>query len=232
VLNASSTDGLTVLVVDDHDIVRRGITSTLSDIPGVRCAGEAASGEEALRLARLLEPDVVLMDLRMPGIGGLEAARRIGIALPHTRIIAVTAWDSEPTGRLERSHIAACVGKNVTAVELESAIRRVVAARRARPGAPGADDASSPFDVLTGREMQVCTLLLAGHRPAQIAHEMFISAKTVHTFRYRIFDKLGVGCDIELAKLAASHGLLGSPTPQPPRSGARAAASRPGTLPL
>jgi two-component system, NarL family, invasion response regulator UvrY len=210
VLNASRPDGLAVLVVDDHDIVRRGITSTLADIPGMRCVGEAASGEDAIRLARALRPDVVLMDLRMPGIGGLEAARRIGIALPQTRIVAVTAWDSEPPQRLGRSHIAACVGKNVGVAELEATIRRVLAPCRCASAAAGDAPAANPFDVLTGREMQVCSLLLAGHRPAQIARELFITPKTVHTFRYRIFEKLGIRSDIELAKLAASHGLLGA----------------------
>lgn len=209
-LNASPSDALAVLVVDDHDIVRRGITSTLADIPGLRCIGEAASGEEALQLARSLQPDLVLMDLRMPGMGGLEAARRIGIALPRTRIIAVTAWDSEPPQRLGRSHIAACVGKNVTAGELEATIRRVLAHRRRARETACEARAANPFDALTGREMQVCTLLLAGHRPAHVAREMFITPKTVHTFRYRIFEKLGVRSDIELARLAASHGLLGA----------------------
>jgi len=209
VLNAPVSPGIAVLVVDDQYIVRRGIISTLADIPGVYCVGEAACGEEAITLARALLPEVVLMDLRMPGIGGLEAARRIGIALPATRIIAVTAWDSEPSQRLGRSRIAACVGKDVRAPELEATIRRVLAPRRRAATAGEAARAANPFDRLTGREMQVCTLLLAGRRAPQIGREMFIAAKTVHTFRYRIFGKLGVRGDIELAKLAASHGLIG-----------------------
>ncbi len=207
-LNAPESSDIAVLVVDDQYIVRRGIISTLADIPGMHCVGEAACGEEAIILARRLRPAVVLMDLRMPGIGGLEAARRIGIALPATRIIAVTAWDSEPPQRLGRSRIAACVGKDVRAPELEAAIRRVLAPRRALSPAAGMVHRSNPFDVLTGREMQVCMLLLAGRRPCQIALELSNSVKTVHTLRYRIIDKLGVSGDIELAKLAASHGLI------------------------
>jgi DNA-binding NarL/FixJ family response regulator len=209
VLNASASPGVGVLVVDDQYIVRRGIISTLADIPGMRCLGEAASGEEAIVLARRLRPAVVLMDLRMPGIGGLEAARRIGIALPATRTIAVTVCDSEPPERLGRSRIAACVGKDVRAPELEATIRHVLAPRRALSPAAGMVHRSNPFDLLTGREMQVCMLLLAGRRPCQIALELSNSVKTVHTLRYRIIDKLGVSGDIELAKLAASHGLIG-----------------------
>jgi two-component system invasion response regulator UvrY len=85
----------------------------------------------------------------------------------------------------------------------------VLAPRRRAATAGEAARAANPFDRLTGREMQVCTLLLAGRRAPQIGREMFIAAKTVHTFRYRIFGKLGVRGDIELAKLAASHGLIG-----------------------
>ena len=204
--SASATSVIGVLVVDDQYIVRRGIISTLADIPGVNCLGEADSGEQAIVLARRLRPDIVLMDLRMPGIGGLEAARRIGIALPATRTIAVTVCASEPPGRLGRSRIAACVGKDVRAPELEATIRRVLAPRRPVPAAPGAGPAN-PFDQLSGREMQVCMRLLAGRRPCQIALELSNSVKTVYTLRHRILDKLGVGGDIELAKLAASHDL-------------------------
>lgn len=207
--SASASSVIGVLVVDDQYIVRRGIISTLADIPGVNCLGEADSGEQAIVLARRLRPDIVLMDLRMPGIGGLEAARRIGIALPATRTIAVTVCESEPPGRLGRSRIAACVGKDVRAPELEATIRRVLSPRRVAtpPASPGARPAN-PFDQLSGREMQVCMRLLAGRRPCQIALELSNSVKTVYTLRYRILDKLGVGCDIELAKLAASHGLI------------------------
>ena len=210
-LQASRPAGIGVLVVDDHDIVRRGIVSTLADIRGMQSLGEAASGEEAIRLARDLRPDVVLMDLRMPGMGGLEAARRIGIALPGTPIIAVTAWDREPPQRLGRSHIAACVGKCVTAPELEAVIMRVLAPRRHVRPACAEERPANPFDRLTARELQVCLLLLAGRRPLDIARELFITVKTVHTFRYRIFDRLGINGDIELTKLAVSHGLLEAP---------------------
>lgn len=199
-----------VLVVDDHDVVRRGIISMLAEIPGARVLGEAACGEDAVRLARSLRPDVVLMDLRMPGMGGLEAARRIRITAPGVRVIAVTAWDEEPGQRLLRNGILACVGKNIGPAGLQAVLHRVLNGGGPAIAEPGAaNTAGNPFDSLTGREMQICSLLLDGHKPADIAARLFITAKTVHTFRYRIYEKLGVRGDVELTKLATSHGLIG-----------------------
>ena len=198
---------ISALVVDDHVVARRGVKSLLGEIPGVVIVGEAASGEEAIRLARELLPDVVLMDLRMPGIGGLEAARRIRTAVQNARIIGVTAWENEPMQRLYRCGFSACVGKDVSAAELETVIRRVTGRIGSAIGEP--QPSSNPFDALTSREMQVFSLIIAGQRAPQIAHGLFITTKTVHTYRYRIFEKLGVANDVELARLASSHGLLG-----------------------
>jgi CheY-like chemotaxis protein len=141
-----------VIVVDDHDLVRRGVTSALAELPDMRVLGEAASGEEAIRLVREKLPDVVLMDLRMPGMGGLEAARRIGITHPQTCVIAVTAWDSEPWQRLEQSHIAACVGKSVRVADLGATIRRALVSHRRGDRAHAINEPScNPFDTLSAR---------------------------------------------------------------------------------
>jgi len=210
-----------VIVVDDHDLVRRGVTSALAELPDMRVLGEAASGEEAIRLVREKLPDVVLMDLRMPGMGGLEAARRIGITHPQTCVIAVTAWDSEPWQRLEQSHIAACVGKSVRVADLGATIRRALVSHRRGDRAHTINEPScNPFDTLSAREMQVCTLLLAGYHTPRIAKQMFIAPKTVHSFRYRIFEKLGIDSDIGLTKLALAYGVSGvrdsDPSGHPP----------------
>ncbi len=211
----SLSASLSVLVVDDHHLLRRGLIGVLSEIGGLRVCGEAASGEEALRLARELEPDLVMMDLRMPGIGGLEAARRIRIALPRVRIVGVTAWEDEPLQRLFRHGFAACVGKSVSREELASVIARVMGGDGTRVAEPQrAMGNTNPFDRLTGREMQVCMLLLAGARPTDVAQRLFISVKTVHTFRYRILEKLRISTDIELARLATQHGLTGGVEPE------------------
>lgn len=214
----SSASPLSVLVVDDHHLLRRGLIGVLSEISGLQVCGEASSGEEALRLARELEPDLVMMDLRMPGIGGLEAARRIRIALPRVRIVGVTAWEDEPLQRLFRHGFAACVGKSVDREQLLSVIERVMGGDGTRVAEPERVIGNiNPFDRLTGREMQVCTLLLDGAKPSEVAARLFISVKTVHTFRYRILEKLRVSTDIELTRLAAQHGLIGIPAPETPR---------------
>ena len=195
-----------VLVVDDHELVRRGLISVLDEMPDMRVIGEAATGEEAVQLARSLQPDVVFMDLRMPGFGGLEAARRIRIWVPQARVIAVTAWSDEPGHRLLKNGISACVGKNVTRPELEAVLQRVLRNSAPKISEP---DPANPFAQLTGRETQVVHLMLAGQKATEIAAKLFITTKTVHTFRYRIYEKLGISGDVELAKLANSHGLIG-----------------------
>lgn len=204
---AIGNDCIRVIVVDDHALLRTGIVSMLAQSEDIRIVGEAASGERAIAKAHELRPDIVLMDLRMPGIGGLEAAHRITAALPRTRVIAVTAWDAEPSQRLRLSGISACVGKNVDVGTLEAVIRRVHG-ERTRPAqaetAPG-----SPFDTLTSRETQILSLQLAGEKVGDIARRLHITPKTVHTYRYRIFERLGVNSDVELTKLAAAWGLVG-----------------------
>jgi len=211
-VRASFSRPVTVFVVDDHHLVRRGIAQLLDDADGISVVGEAASGEEAIPRVRALCPDVVLMDLRMPGIGGLEAAHRISLTVPQSRIIAVTAWDQEPAHRLRRSGILALVSKSADQRELASLIRRIAAG----PGAKRRDrdatekregDQGSPFDTLTPREMQVACMVVAGLKAADIAATLFVTAKTVHSFRYRIFAKLGVNGDVELSQLAARCGV-------------------------
>ena len=202
---------VSVLVVDDHEIARRGMASLLAEMPGMRSVGEASSGEDAIRVARDRLPDVVLMDLRMPGMGGLEAARRIHMNLPQTRIIAVTACEDEPRWRLCSHGFSDCVGKNIDARTLETVIRRALASNAPMIAEPASGDArSNPFNLLSGREFQIASLRLSGLRAGEIAARLFITRKTVHTFRYRIFEKLGVTGDIELTKLAVLHGLIGA----------------------
>ena len=207
------SEAFSVLVVDDHHLTRRGIVSILAEIPGARVVGEASSGEDAVRMARSLAPDLVLMDLRMPGMGGLEAARRIRQTTEHVQVVAVTACTDEPGQRLLRNGIRACLGKNASRDEMQTVLAKVLRGGAPAIAEPASGPSDNPFDQLTAREMQICLLMLEGRRPADIAASLFITAKTVHTFRYRIYEKLGVNGDVELTRLASRYDLLGLAAP-------------------
>ncbi|MFZ5561071.1 MAG: UvrY/SirA/GacA family response regulator transcription factor [Pseudomonadota bacterium] len=206
-----------VLVVDDHDLVRMGITRMLTDIGGIKVVGEAASGEEALRLARELTPQVVLMDVKMPGIGGLEATRKLLRQNPEVRVVAVTVCDEEPfPSRLLKAGAAGYLTKGAALEEMVKAIRAVASGQRyISPEIAQQlalknleEEKSSPFEALSEREMQITMMIVSCQKVQEISDRLFLSPKTVNSYRYRIFEKLGIGSDVELTLLAVRHGLL------------------------
>ena len=206
-----------VLVVDDHDLVRMGITRMLNDISGIKVVGEAASGEDALRLARELNPQVVLMDVKMPGIGGLEATRKLLRQDPDIRVVAVTVCDEEPfPSRLLKAGAAGYLTKGAALDEMVKAIRTVAAGQRyispeiaQQLALKNLDDEKgSPFELLSEREMQITMMIVNCQKVQEISDRLFLSPKTVNSYRYRIFEKLGIDSDVELTLLAVRHGLL------------------------
>lgn len=206
-----------VLVVDDHDLVRMGITRMLTDISGIKVVGEAASGEEALRLARELNPQVVLMDVKMPGIGGLEATRKLLRQDPDIRVVAVTVCDEEPfPSRLLKAGAAGYLSKGAALDEMIKAIRAVASGQRyISPEIAQQlalknleEDKNSPFEALSEREMQITMMIVNCQKVQEISDRLFLSPKTVNSYRYRIFEKLGIDSDVELTLLAVRHGLL------------------------
>jgi DNA-binding NarL/FixJ family response regulator len=206
-----------VLVVDDHDLVRMGITRMLTDISGLKVVGEAASGEDALRLARELHPQVVLMDVKMPGIGGLEATRKLLRQDPDVRVLAVTVCDEEPfPSRLLKAGAAGYLTKGAALDEMVKAIRAVAAGQRyispeiaQQLALKNLDDEKgSPFELLSEREMQITMMIVNCQKVQEISDRLFLSPKTVNSYRYRIFEKLGIDSDVELTLLAVRHGLL------------------------
>ena len=204
-------------MVDDHDLVRMGITRMLADIPDIRVVGEASSGESALALARELKPDVVLMDLRMPGIGGLEATRKLLRQQPDIKVVAVTICDEDPfPSRLLQAGAAGYLTKGACLDEMVKAIRHVMSGQRylsteiaqhlaLKPFDAEAD--RSPFDQLSEREMQIALMIVGCQKIQDISDKLFLSPKTVNTYRYRIFEKLAIHSDVELALLAVRHGV-------------------------
>lgn len=213
-----------VLLVDDHKLVRTGIRLILEDTADVRVAGEAESGEAALELGRTLDVDVVLMDVSMPGIGGLEATRRLLARNPLLKVIVVSVHATEPYPlRLLEAGAHGYLTKDCAADEVVTAIRQVYSGKRyitasiAQQLALAKVDArrTSPFEQLSAREMQV-TLMIIGGVPSQaIAAQLHLSPKTVSTYRGRLFAKLAVSNDVELTRLALRYGVIEEQAQQP-----------------
>ncbi|MBV1882254.1 MAG: UvrY/SirA/GacA family response regulator transcription factor [Pseudomonadales bacterium] len=207
-----------ILVVDDHDLVRTGITRMLEDVDDIEILGQAGSGEEALKLARLLQPEVVLMDVKMPGIGGLEATRKILRISSEIKIIAVTACEEEPfPSRLLQAGASGYLTKGAGLDEMVNAIRVVKAGQRyISPGiaqllalkSVQKNGGKTPFDELSERELQVALMIVNCHKVSEISDKLFLSPKTVNSYRYRVFEKLAINSDVELTLLAVRNGLL------------------------
>jgi two-component system invasion response regulator UvrY len=209
-----------IIVADDHDLVRLGIVRVLSDEPGFKIIGEAKTGEEAVRLARELQPDVVLMDVKMPGIGGLEATKKIVTYNSNVKIIVVTSvtGDLFPE-RLMKAGAYGYITKDDSSFdEMIKAIKTVVAGNRYVSGkvaqlmvdyfVDGRKSGVSPFEKLSERELQTAILIANGVKVQTIANTFCVSPKTVNTYRYRIFEKLDINSDVELTLLAVRHKIL------------------------
>lgn len=206
-----------VLVVDDHDLVRSGIVRLLADNDNIDVIGEASCGEDAVKLCRDITPDVVLMDINMPGIGGLEATRKVVRYNPDIKVIAVTACDDGPfAARLMQAGAAGFMSKGAEVNEMVRAVLKVhsgqryispdIAQRMAlKPFQKGSE---SPFDQLSEREMQTTLMIVGCHKVQEISDKLCVSPKTVNSYRYRIFEKLGIHGDVELTVLAMKHGIL------------------------
>ncbi|MBF6623047.1 MAG: UvrY/SirA/GacA family response regulator transcription factor [Pseudomonas stutzeri] len=207
-----------VLVVDDHDLVRTGISRMLADIDGLQVIGQADSGEAAIKKSRELKPDVVLMDIKMPGIGGLEATRKLLRSHPDIKVIAVTICEEDPfPTRLLQAGAAGYLTKGAALEEMIQAIRMVFAGQRYispqiaqqlalksfQPKLNG-----SPFDLLSEREIQIALMISNCQKVQAISDKLCLSPKTVNTYRYRIYEKLSITSDVELALLAVRHGMV------------------------
>jgi len=206
-----------VLVVDDHDLVRLGIVSLLADSNKIEVVAQANSGEIAIEMAKEFEPEVVLMDIRMPGIGGLEATRKLLRLNEDIRIIAVTAYGEDPYAtRLLEAGAAGYMTKGATGDEMVMAILKVKSGQRyISPEVaqrmvlkPFDSSAACPFDVLSDREMQISMQIVNCVKVPDISDQLFLSPKTVNTYRYRIFEKLNISSDVELTRLAIRHGVI------------------------
>jgi two-component system, NarL family, invasion response regulator UvrY len=206
-----------VLLVDDHELVRMGIKRLLQDAPGLKVVGEVASGEEAVLQAKELIPDVVVMDVHMPGIGGLEATRKMLRHNPDIKILALTIYEDEPyPSRLLQAGASGYITKGCDPEEMIRAIRTIYSGQRyISPGIAQqiaikrfTKGDESPVDLLSERELQIMLMITQGQKVQDISKKLCLSPKTVNSYRYRIFEKLNINSDVELTLLAMRLGMI------------------------
>jgi len=204
-----------VYVVDDHALVRAGMRMILSAEADIEVVGEADSGEEALPEIRALKPDIVLCDLHLPGVSGLEITERIVRGDYGPKVIVVSVLEDGPMPRrMIAAGASGYVGKGGDARELLRAVREVASGRRFLASKvaqslalSGLEADESPFDALSPRETEVAMLLIQGMRQEEIARRLSLSAKTINTHKTRLFEKLKVSDNIALARLAGQYGM-------------------------
>lgn len=209
---------INVLLVDDHELVRTGIKRIINDVRGLKVVGEAASGEAAFQFCRAEEPDVVLMDMNMPGIGGLEATKKIVRYCPDIKIIVLTVHTEDPfPTKVMQIGAHGFLTKMTGPEEMIQAIRAVnvgqryiapeIAQQIAMNQFNGVKE-DRPFDSLSERELQIMLMITKGEKVQDIASQLNLSSKTINSYRYRMFEKLNIGNDVELTHMAIRYGML------------------------
>jgi two-component system response regulator NreC len=219
---ADRGDEITLLLADDHTIFRQGLKRLLAENPRFRVVAEACDGREALELARATSPRVILMDITMPGLSGLEATRRVRKANPESQVLMLSVHSDEEY--IARAFEAGALGyavKDIRAPELFEAIEATAQGRRYL--SPNIADtivseylrlrkdraeAESPFHVLTVREREILRLLTEGKSSKEIATELAVSPKTVETHRANIMRKLDIHNIADLVRYAIARGIV------------------------
>ncbi len=219
------SEPIRVLIADDHRLVRAGLSELLRDQPGIEVVGEAEDGEAVLDMTPRLQPNVILMDVQMPRLGGIEATRRLNASQPQARVIAISALDADPVpARIMEAGAWGFLGKSAEPAEVIAAVRRVADGERYVPAALAKRLALSQrsgeelgqFMNLSRRELELVLYTAQGLGTLAVAQRLCLSPKTVSTYRRRVYDKLGVDNDIDLVKLAAGHGLITLDMPSVP----------------
>ena len=208
-----------IMIADDHGVLRAGLRALLEREKGLEVVGEAATGDDAVARAVELAPDIVLLDISMPGPGGIEVAKKIKAATPSVRVLILTVHEDDGLVREAiRSGVSGYVIKRALESELINAIRAVSrgeiyvhpAMTRALFAEPrsGHSTGDAGVDVLTPRETEVLTLIVQGHTNRQVAEILNLSVRTVESHRGRLMGKLGLRNRVELVRFASKHGLL------------------------
>ncbi len=207
-----------VVIADDHQLLRAGLTALLRDIPGVDVMGEAADGAEAIRLAHALNPDILFLDLVMPGTSGLDALASINESLPEIRVIVLSMHSSEEhVLRALRLGAAGYMLKDVAPEELGLAIKAVMAgeswlsaavSKKVIAGYVARNKGEEMLDSLTTRQQQVLKLIAQGVPTKGIGTQLNLSVKTIETYRAQIMDRLDIHDIPGLVRYAVRHGIV------------------------
>jgi two-component system invasion response regulator UvrY len=211
---------INVLLTDDHELVRTGIRRLLEDSKQVKIVGEAECGEDSLQLAQSLNPDVILMDVNMPGIGGVEACRRILQRNPKQKIIVLTVHNEQTfPKRLLEIGAKGYLTKDCGVDEMIKAIKQVnsggsyiastIAQQLALSLLPGNE--ANPIDRLSRREFQVMLMISQGLTNVEISDKLCLSPKTISTYRLRVLEKLDAHNEVDLIKIAVEQGMVEFP---------------------
>jgi NarL family two-component system response regulator LiaR len=213
------SEGITVLLVDDHSMVREGVRAFLVTQPDITVVGEAGSGEEAIRLAEQYVPDVVLMDLIMPGLDGVEATRRVRQVSPRSQVVVLTSYhEDEHIFPALKAGALSYILKDLSAEELASALRKAaageavlhprVAARVIKELQGRREAALNPFTELSERELEVLKLIADGMSNAEMAAKLFLSEKTIKGHVSNILSKLHLVDRTQAAVYAWREGIV------------------------
>jgi two-component system response regulator NreC len=209
-----------ILLVEDHTLVRSGIRSLLEGSPDVKVVGDIGDGRSAIQLCQKLEPDVVLTDVEMPSLNGIETARQIHAAMPSVKIVMLSMHgDPQYVFESLKAGASGYVLKDAAFTELLDAIEAVMAGRRYL-STPLADlvmedyvrrangkESGTGLDKLSAREREILQLVAEGRSSGQVAEMIHISVRTVDTHRYNVMQKLGIHSIAGLTKFAIAHGL-------------------------
>lgn len=209
-----------IYLVDDHDLFRAGVRSILQQQEGLLVLREFSNGEDAVQAVRDEPPDLVLMDVNMPGMGGIEATRKILKIASDVKVIAVTVLSEDPfPNQLLDAGARGYISKGCGSDEMLEAIRMVMQGQHYISGDVAQKltlanfrnrGESSPLGTLSAREMQIMMMIIQGQGNQEISDALFLSPKTVSTYRHRLYEKLDVGNDVELTHFGIRHGLVDS----------------------
>ncbi len=209
-----------VLVADDHELLRCGIVRILSDMDGIDVVGDVESGEKVLEFCRYLSVDIVLMNIRMAGMAGLEVTRRLLARSPEIKVVAFSSMDDPVSARkVMEAGAWGYLSKDESTAEICHCLHMVAAGKRYIGGDIASELAiaalhpsteTNPFACLSPQEFQVASMVMECYRIGDIARVLSIEPKTVNSYRYRIFEKLGVKNDVAMTRLAIQYGIVDS----------------------